>query len=219
MARVLVFSGVGHYGDPWHRFSETSAAVAAILRGAGHDVVVRGSEPGALLDLAACELLIVNAGGRTNEHDPAQSEMWVDDHRALKTFHANGQPILGLHTAVATFQDWAGWPSIMGGRWGDDTHHPPIDEAMFQPAGEAFVHPVWRGIDSVEVFDERYSNLEMDTGSTPLVEHLSDGFQHTMGWAVGDTVVYDGLGHDVRSYASRTRRRLLLNEVDWLLSH
>ena len=38
-----------------------------------------------------------------------------------------------------------------------------------------------------------------------------------MGWAVGDTVVYDGLGHDLSSYQSPERRRLLVNEVDWLL--
>lgn len=218
MARVLVFSGADHYTDPWHPFAETSAAVAAILRDVGHDVVVRDSEPGSLVDLPTFELLIVNAGGRRNEDDPAQSAQWTDDHQALETFHAAGQPILGLHTAVATFQDWAGWSSIIGGRWGDDTHHPAIDEAIFQPAASASGHPVWQGIDSVTVVDERYSNLEVSIGSTPLVEHLSDGVQHTMGWAVGDTVVYDGLGHDARSYESRTRRLLLLNEVDWLLS-
>ncbi len=218
MARILVFSGTGPYTDPWHPFAETSAAVAEVLRGSGHDVVVRASEPGSLVDLVGFELLVVNSGGRTNEEDPVETARWDEDHRALEAFHSGAQPILGLHTAVATFQDWPGWPSIIGGRWGDDTHHPDIDEATFQPAVSAGGHPVWKGLESVVVFDERYSNLQLSAGSIPLVEHHTYGLQHTMGWAVGDTVVYDGLGHDARSYESETRRLLLLNEVDWLLS-
>jgi len=31
-------------------------------------------------------------------------------------------------------------------------------------------------------------------------------------------VIYDGLGHDDRSYASGDRRGLLQNEVHWLLA-
>ena len=38
-----------------------------------------------------------------------------------------------------------------------------------------------------------------------------------MGWAVGDRVLFDGLGHDERSYQSESRRKLLVNEVEWLL--
>lgn len=217
MARVLVFSGAGAYSDPWHPFAETSGAVASVLSGSGHHVVVRDSEPGSLLDLHDFDLLVVNSGGRLGEPDAGRTASWARDHESLGAFHRAGHPILGLHTAVATFPDWSGWGDIIGGRWGEDAHHPEMDEATFRPAKGAGMHPVWRGLESVTVTDERYSCLEVFDGSTPLMGHDTDGTRHVMGWAVGATVLYDGLGHDGRSYESAQRRALLGNEVDWLL--
>lgn len=219
MARILIFSGADPYSDPWHPFAETSAAVAALLGGRGHDVVVRDSEPGSLTDLGAFDLLVINSGGRTREPDASRTAAWDADHRAVGAFHCAGNPILGLHTAVATFPDWHGWSNIIGGRWGEDSHHPEMNEATFRPIPGTAGHPVWDGLESVTVIDERYCHLEVFDGSTPLVGHDTDGVSHVMGWAVGDAVVYDGLGHDGRSYESADRRRLLHNEVDWLLAH
>lgn len=218
MARILVFSGSGHYADPWHPFGETSAAIAAVLHKAGHDVVVRDSEPGTLLDLPEFDLLVVNSGGRTGDPDPAETRAWAADHSALMDFHRSGSPILGVHTAVGTFPDWDGWASIIGGRWTEDSFHPEMGMATFEPAGSTSSHPVWAGLESVAAIDERYSLLELADGSVPLVQHTTDGKDHVMGWAVGETVIYDGLGHDGRSYESDERTRLLQNEVDWLLA-
>ena len=220
MSRILVFSGAGPYADPWHPFPETSAAIASVLRGGGHDVVVTDSHPGSLLDLDKFDLLVVNSGGRLQEPDATRTRRWAPDHEALGQFHAAGRPILGLHTAVATFPDWPGWASIIGGRWGADSGHPAIDIATFFPANGAERHPVWTVLKSVTVFDERYSALQLDVArSEPLVQHEIDGVVHTMGWFAPGPVVYDGLGHDARSYESPERRALLLNEVDWLLGN
>ena len=218
MTRVLVFSGVGRYADPWHPFSETSAAVAHLLRRDGQDTVVRDSEPGSLLDVADFDLLVVNSGGRGAEPDAEKTSQWAADHRALEAFHGSGAPVLGLHTAVGTFPDWPAWSAIIGGRWGEDAFHPDIDAATFRPAEGTAEHPIWAGLERVTVVDERYCGLEVFAGTAPLVHHGTDGDLHTMGWAVGDSVLYDGLGHDGRSYEAESRRRLLLNEVRWLLS-
>lgn len=53
---------------------------------------------------------------------------------------------------------------------------------------------------------------------TPLVQHELEGRPEVMGWAVGHRVIFDGLGHDERSYESESRRQLLVNEVTWLLA-
>ncbi len=217
MARVLVFSGSGHYADPWHPFEETSQAATDVLLGLGHHVVVRDSEPGALLDIAEFDLLVVNSGGRTGEPDPAATAAWAPDHGALAEFHRAGLPILGLHTAVGTFPDWDEWAGIIGGAWTTQSHHPAMGTATFDPAHGARSHPVWAGLDSVTVIDERYSLLQVADTAAPLVQHRTDNTLHTMGWALGETVIYDGLGHDGRSYESEERRRLLQNEVNWLL--
>lgn len=218
MTRILVFSGSGPYADQWHPFPETSSAVAGVLTEAGHEVVVRESEPGSLLDVATFDLLVVNSGGRAGGAEPHDTELWAADHRALAEFHTNGGPILGLHTAVGTFPDWDGWRSIIGGRWTSNSFHPAMGPATFMAAPGVGAHPVLADLPSIKAIDERYSLLEVSESATPLILHTTDGQDHTMGWAVGETVVYDGLGHDGRSYASPDRRRLLRNEVDWLLA-
>lgn len=219
MARILVFSGAGLYADPWHPFPETSSAVAELLLHGGHRVLVRDSEPGCLLDLPQFDLLVVNSGGRTGEPSAEEAAAWIKDHRALREFHESGSPILALHTAVGTFPDWPAWAEIIGGRWGQDAFHPDIGTATFRPADGAQDHPIWEGVDSLEAFDERYSNLELLDGSVPMIQHDTPGVQPVMGWLVGESVIYDGLGHDERSYESDGRRQVLLNEVHWLLGH
>lgn len=90
--------------------------------------------------------------------------------------------------------------------------------ATFGKAPGAEDYPVWTGLDVVTVYDERYSDLVVHEGSTPLIRHeLSEEWQ-VMGWAHGDNVIYDGMGHDARSYSSPSHRKFLINEVDWLLS-
>lgn len=214
MALVVVLSGSGRYSDQWHPFAETSAAIAAILRDAGHDVEVRDSEPQALLDLDGVDLLVVNTGGADVEDAPSQQ--WRLAHAALGRFVDDGNPVLGLHTASNAFPDWPRWRELIGGRWGERAFHPEIGTATFLPAEGAEAHPVWDGLGEVTTFDERYSGLERSDDSVPLVHHVSEGVVEVMGWARG-RVLYDGLGHDARSYDSPSRQRLLLNEVGWLL--
>ena len=218
MARVLIFCGSGHYADPWHPFAETSQAVAEVVTGLGHHAVVRNSEPGALLDLREFDLLVVNSGGRTQRPDVAVTAQWAADHSAVMDHHESGVPILGLHTAVGTFPDWDGWSSIIGGSWTADSFHPELGLATFHPAIGATTHPIWAGLETVSVIDERYSFLKCADGSLPVVQHTTDEAVHTMGWVAGASVIYDGLGHDGRSYESEERRRLLENEVQWLLT-
>ncbi len=218
MARILIFSGAGRYADPWHPFAETSAAIAGVMQEMGHHAVVRDSEPGSLEDLHTFELLVVNSGGRATEPDLEQTRAWTSDHRAIWEFHESGHPILGVHTAVGTFPDWDGWTSIIGGRWTADSFHPELGTATFHPAAGASAHPIWSGLETVSVIDERYSLLELEDGSVPVVQHTTEATIHTMGWVAGESVIYDGLGHDGRSYESQSRRRLLKNEVRWLLA-
>ena len=67
----------------------------------------------------------------------------------------------------------------------------------------------------VTAFDERYEGIEIDERAEPLYGHETGDFS-VCGWRFGN-VVYDGLGHDHRSYLSRSRRRLLVNEISLLL--
>lgn len=225
--RALVLVGRGRYADPWHDDAATGHRIAVVLTEAGLTPEVRGTSP-TVLDGVLQEsrdgglaLLVVVAGtGRT---DPA----WDGDDDAWGPFHArltglvtdHGVPLLALHQSANTFTDTLAWAPLIGGRWVPGlSMHPPIGPAVFRPvAGED--HPVVDGLGPIEAFDERYCLLQPEPGSRVLVTTEHDGVHHPVVWQADGPgrVLYDGLGHDTRSYDSAGRRRLLRREVDWLV--
>ena len=96
--------------------------------------------------------------------------------------------------------------------------HPPIGPALFVPV-EGAAHPVVGAGQPVEAFDERYCFLQPDARSRVLLTTEHAGSQHPVVWQSGGAprVLYDGLGHDTRSYESRGRRELVRREIRWLL--
>jgi hypothetical protein len=216
MARVLVLSGAGRYADPWHDFPATSARVATLLRGLGHQVAVAEAIEGALLDLDRVDLLVINIGNPGDGRpDPGSSET----ERALLRYADNGGAILALHTATTTFTTFAAWPEIIGGQWIRGTSmHPAIGPGRIHRTGEP--HPVAAGLADFELYDERYSFLALRPGNVVLFDHEHDGRRHPLVWArqrrAGRTV-YDGLGHGVESYASPDHQRLLRASAAWLV--
>ncbi|MGA4507802.1 ThuA domain-containing protein [Propionibacteriaceae bacterium G1746] len=221
MSNIVVFSGVAPFDDPWHPFHETSTEIARVLD--GHDVVVRDAHPEVLASLDGVDLLIVNAGGGGPDAvvpDPAD---WADAYAAAEAWHGTGGAILAVHTGLNSFTGWGAWPQIIGGRWVRGTSgHPERSVAVFEPAAGADQHPILVGLDQVQVYDERYWHLAIGPDVTPLLHHETGEQFHVMAWARDPghgqgRVVYDGLGHDARSYHSAPRRDLLHREVEWLL--
>ena len=80
-------------------------------------------------------------------------------------------------------------------------------------------HPVTAGLSVVEAPDEQYLSLEVSPDVHVLVVAEHEGAPHPVVWVAPGPgrVVYDALGHDVRSYDSPSRAQLFRNEVRWLL--
>lgn len=215
--RALVLAGRGRYEDPWHDHAATSHVVAGLLADQGVEASVRGTFPDAFGDLAAFDLVVVNAGrGRTDPGFDGDDAAWAPAHEAVAAFAAAGGALLGLHQAANTFADSPRWADLLGGRWVPGASwHPPQDVATFAPVGD---HPVVAGLGPVVADDERYRDLVVAPGSRVLLTACHDGADQPVAWAsAGARAVYDGLGHDVGSYASASRCALLRREVDWLL--
>src|SRR5262249_13620046 len=100
-------------------------------------------------------------------------------------------------------------------------------------------HPIVAGLADFELQDERYSYLRMAPDVVPLATHRHDGIEHPLLWARTWTapgadagagaapaqsaglaqparVVYDALGHDVRSYDSPEHAEILRRSIRWL---
>lgn len=227
---VTIFTGLSRYADPWHPVADTSAEIARVVAGLGSDVELRTDEhPEALADLDGVDLLIVNSGGGDPERPPVYDPAWQSSFDALAAHVAGGGGLLAVHNAATAFPEWPVWADIIGTGWDRGTSgHPEISLAVFEADPSAVDHPVFDGIaplagvtdrPAVVCHDERYWRLPLHEDITPLLGHETAGAWHVMGWARGERVVYDGLGHDGRSYASAHRRRYLANEIRWLLGN
>lgn len=216
---ALILTGRGRYADPWHDHTATTTEVADILRGLGVPIEVRGTFPEELPDV---DLIVVNAGpGRVDPGYDGDDDAWRPFHEGLTGQVAEGTPLLALHLSSATFADAPSWTRLLGGRWVDGTSgHPPIGDAEFRVVDD---HPVTRGLQTVTAFDESYCRLEVHPESRRLVVTEIEGRQDPVVWQAppltptSGPVLYDALGHDVRSYRSPSRRDLLTRELTWLL--
>jgi uncharacterized protein len=222
VADALVLVGRGRYQDPWHDDAATAGEVAGVLRERGLSARLRGTFPHTLDDVGADDvaLLVVAAGhGRADPDFDGDDAAWAGFHERLTGLVRAGVPVLALHQAANTFADSPAWHDLLGGRWVVGTSmHPPIGPATFRVVDRE--HPVTAGLHDVDAFDERYCDLDVAATSRVLLVTEHEGRDHPVVWVAGGPgrVLYDGLGHDLRSYASPARHALLRRELGWLLS-
>ncbi|MFG1916877.1 ThuA domain-containing protein [Micromonospora sp. NPDC048898] len=212
---TVIFSGEGSHADAWHAFAETSAAIANLVGEAGQVAIVTAVDHlAAALDGA--RLLVVNASADRTAPIAEDQEFG----RVLDDFLAGGGGLLALHSATIAFPQLATWRSTVGAAWERGrTFHPPIGTALIRRTDVA--HPITAGLLDFEVYDERYTDLELLDGVDveTLYVHDEGGATHPLVWARtagSGRVVYDALGHDTRSYESPGHVELLRRILAWL---
>ncbi|WP_111766963.1 ThuA domain-containing protein [Nakamurella deserti] len=211
----VILTGVSAHTDRWHHLPATSAAVAATF-GPQYRWRLVSTDDVAAAGLPAADLVVVNVSGIPGGAVPDTASI-VD---ALVDHAAGGGGLLGLHTASLAFAGDPRWTGLLGGRWvAGVTGHPQIGHAVVQalPTTETDVPAVGNFV----VYDERYTDLELNPGSTPLALHTEDGLPHPLVWVRdGDgshgRVVYSALGHGVESYDAPGHVAMLGNCLHWL---
>ncbi|WP_421734839.1 ThuA domain-containing protein [Cellulomonas sp.] len=218
MPHAIVLAGHDRYEDPWHDTAAVAHRLAGLLAQDGVDATIRGTLPSALDDVDP-DLVIVAAGrGRPDPDFDGTDDDWAPFHDRLAALVASGVPVLGLHQAANAFLDRPSWASVLGGRWLEGTTwHPPLGPVLFRVVDPS--HPVSAGLSTVEALDEQYLSLEVSPDVHVLVVADHEGVAHPVVWVAPGPgrVVYDALGHDVRSYDSPSRVDLFRREVRWLL--
>ncbi|HUW01198.1 MAG TPA: ThuA domain-containing protein [Acidimicrobiales bacterium] len=139
--------------------------------------------------------------------------------RAFAEWIRRGHPVLALHSALVSFDDWDEWGDLIGGRWDwNASHHPPVGpvEVHCDPT-----HPVTRGLGDFTVTDESYVDLDVRDGNTLVATSATtSGGPQPACWlreVDGSRVAVSALGHDTESLDQPTHRALLARLVDWLL--
>ena len=216
MAEALIISGAGSYSDPWHPFADTSRRVANIISSLGHDVRVSEAVEQTLAEPGEPDLIVVNIGNPRE----ARPQAYINAaERGLDHHLQRGGALLGVHVSATSLTTMSGWSQILGGHWvRGRTMHPELSLASIVVRPSA--HPIVRGLADFTVFDERYSYLHTNPDITIVCEHYTACQLHPIVWARESgvaRVVYDGLGHDTRSYESAGHVELLRRTLGWLL--
>ena len=216
-------------GGPGHPFTETTAVLVELV-----DAAVVTDQLDDLAQLATGEfsLLIVNAlwwrmlAPKYDEVREEWSRELPDAARRGVAAHVDaGRPVLAVHTASICFDDWTGWADILGVHWDwERSCHPELDEQ--QPVRVEVGPPsgpgaeLVEGLDDFEVIDEVYQFLAARPDLVPLASSTNADGQHPLLWAhelpSGSRVVYDALGHDLRSLTHPTHAEILRRAVAWL---
>lgn len=217
-------TSVAFVGGWAHPAEQTGPALAEALGAVGvvGHVVAGFAAAVAAMDAHAPDLLVVHTCRfqmLDARYTPAQraefAELTPPAWRAAVLAHlAAGRPMLGLHTAPISFDDWEQWPALLGATWHWDrsNHPPPGPFTVDVVGGEPFT-----------VVDELYRFVTPADGARVVATAVdAEGTVHPQAWlhdAPGPSsarVAYSALGHDARSLGDAAHRALLSRIVTWL---
>jgi hypothetical protein len=217
-------------GGIFHEFPATAGALARVLGEAGFSCEVTEDVDGVLRGLPArgeppLVVLMALRWGMTQhaKYEPYRAR-WAfaasaEMRRGLEAHLERGGGLLGLHTASICFDDWPGWPGLLGAgwQWGRSFHPSPAPARVTLAAQP---HAVTRGAAAFAVVDEIYHELAVAPDARVLwhAQADDDAAAVPVAWARehgAGRVVYDALGHDAASIAQPQHARLLARAACW----
>jgi hypothetical protein len=142
-----------------------------------------------------------------------------------------GKPLVALHHSICAYDDWPEYFNIIGGKY---FHKPTtVKGKLYQPCSyihdlhftariAAPGHPVTKGIDDFELFDETYKGYYIEEGVTPLITTDEPSSNRLIGWAKSygkARVVTLQSGHDVPTFENPNFRKLLKQSIEWVYNN
>lgn len=139
-----------------------------------------------------------------------------------------GKPMLFLHHALVSYQNWEVFREIIGGKYynqdmlvnkpehsySDYLHDTDIKVEILQDK-----HPVTNGLKDFTVFDEVYGNTEVLPGVIPLLGTIHPKSTSVIGWKnhyKKSHIIYLQPGHGTSIFSDKNYRKLLRNAIIYL---
>ncbi|WDR01982.1 ThuA domain-containing protein [Devosia algicola] len=145
--------------------------------------------------------------------------------QAIRDYVGSGRPLLCYHGGIASYDDWPEYGRLLGYKWlWGVTLHTPVTVQTFRPL---ISHPIVEGVDSFEVEDETYFNVQMapdvavkviahieyEKAKMPILFEIEGGRIPGAGKSV-----YVGNGHDMRAFEHGNVQKLIVNSIKYLLN-
>lgn len=218
--------GILFSGGYNHPFADSSRALADLAVRAGWDVTIKEQLDGALEQLPASGILLVNAlywSMTQHEKYAADRPQWAfhmrdDQIAAIDRFVSGGGRLFVLHVGTICWDTQPLWREIMGGGWQwGRSHHPPMGRIFVDltPDGEQLSGAATH----FELLDEAYHYLDPAPDCRILATCTLDEGAQPVAWTrnYGEgRVAVDALGHDGRSLAEPDHAALIGGMLHWL---
>ena len=216
-------------GGIFHPFDEAASALDQLLIQEGFDSeITQDIEDGLKkLDQDRYDLLTVYTlrwSMQTGEKYEPYRDQWAlilseTGRQAIWNFLERGGGILALHTAAICYDGWKEWCKILGAQWiWGKSGHPPYGKTYVRSGSEE--HPITKNIQSFELEDEVYSNMELEEDTVPLIYAQSEAQQvwNPVLWArmvSNGRVIFDALGHDAASLNHPDHAAIICRSANW----
>tara|TARA_R110002050_G_scaffold177889_1_gene311071 strand:- start:15887 stop:16657 length:771 start_codon:yes stop_codon:yes gene_type:complete len=158
-------------------------------------------------------------------YEPIQEEEKIAFLKLLE----KGKPILFLHHALVSHQNWPEYRKILGGKYYEERllqekpnhpysnylHDTDVDIKILQKD-----HPITKGLSDFKVNDEVYGNTEVLPGVVPILGTTHPNSTYTIGWEhkyANSKIVFLQPGHGASIFADDNYRRLLYQAIEYLM--
>lgn len=227
MTHLPTFNNLVLTGGWAHDFPTSAGVLADVLAPVATSTVVDDMvAAGRALDDGLFDVLTVYACWFTmtdSRYTDEQRAQWarttpVEFREAVGRHMRAGRGLCVLHTGILCFTDWEEWPKFVGGDWTWGRSWHPAPEKIRVERTVSAGHPIVDGIDHLEVFDERYCEIDAHANSSVLMSSDGPEGRFPTVWAcedMGGRRAYSSLGHDRVTLTEPTHARLLRRLVAW----
>lgn len=213
---ILILSGQNN-----HDWQKTTPALEKIFNESGSFSVSVTNRPDTLKyqDYKKFRLVVSNWNSW-----PDTSTRWDQTkEQAFTRFVKEGGGALFLHAGGSSFYGWQDYHSIAIGRWGKNTGHGSIGEAIISFSKTR--HPITEGLRDFLITDEIWQNTDIVTSATSLGSAQKkgpDGRPEASGYPAilinqfgKGRSFYTILGHDEKVLSNPDLQRLLIRAAEW----
>lgn len=171
------------------------------------------------------------AGGKARDFDVLMFyDMWQEISGKEKEAYINltkqGKPLLFLHHALVSYQNWPEFEKLLGGKYIERSPEIPEEEQSTY-RHDVWVdievvdnqHPVTKGFQDFRLFDEVYGNFRVLPEVTPLLKTSHAESSPVIGWENkynASTIVYLQPGHDSNAFNSPLFRKIISQAIHYL---
>lgn len=137
-----------------------------------------------------------------------------------------GKAMIFLHHSLVSYQHWDEFQRIIGGRYyekatlvnGDTLRSTYQHDVIIPVKIENRQHPVTRGLQDFDIYDEVYGGFGTQPGIQPLLSTTHPGSSRYIAWInpyERTDVLFIQLGHGPEAFGNRNYRQLLRQGIEW----